>query len=347
MLPTVACENNSVVMIDQRLLPGKEVYIRCRNYKKVVYCIKTLAVRGAPAIGVSAAYGVALAVLKSGTGDKMKFFQEVAFAIEELRQSRPTAVNLFWALDRMTARLNSLSNLPVLEIKKKIIEEALLIEKQDILINQKMAKNGAKLFKKGTTIMTICNTGVLATAGVGTAFGVLNEAHKQGKKISVVACETRPLLQGSRLTAWELKRAGIPFRLITDNMSCHIMSKGLIQSVIAGADRITANGDTANKIGTYMLAVLAKHFKIPFYICAPTSTIDITLKTGKLIPIEERKAEEVTSLKGVKTAPDAIKVYNPAFDVTPNELIAGIITEKGVVRPPYIKNLKKLFKEIR
>ena len=343
MLPTVAWKNNAVVMIDQRLLPGKEVYIRCRNYKQVVYCIKTLAVRGAPAIGVAAAFGVALAVLRAKAKDKIRFYNEVAFAIEELRQSRPTAVNLFWALDKMTAKLLSLEGFSLFQIKAKILKEARLIEKQDIIINTKMAKNGAKLLKKGSTIMTICNTGVLATAGVGTAFGVLNEAHKQGKRISVVACETRPLLQGSRLTAWELKRAGIPFRLITDNMACYIMSKGFIKGVIAGADRITANGDTANKIGTYMLGVLAKNFKVPFYICAPTSTIDIALKTGNLIPIEERKAEEVTSFRGVKSAPDKIKVYNPAFDVTPNELITGIITEKGVVRPPYTKSLKKLF----
>ena len=343
MLPAVAWKNNAVVMIDQRLLPGKEVYIRCKDYKQVVSCIKTLAVRGAPAIGVAAAYGVALAVLRAKAKDKIRFYNEVAFAIEELRQSRPTAVNLFWALDRMTAKLLSLEKLPLLQIKAQVLKEARLIEKQDILINKKMAKNGAKLLKKGSTIMTICNTGVLATAGVGTAFGVLNEAHKQGKKINVVACETRPLLQGARLTAWELKRAGIPFRLITDNMSCYMMSKGFIKGVIAGADRIAANGDTANKIGTYMLAVLAKNFKIPFYICAPTSTIDITLKTGNLIPIEERKAEEVTCFHGVRSAPDKIKVYNPAFDVTPNELIAGIITEKGVVRPPYTKSLKKLF----
>src|SRR3989339_313027 len=324
MLPTVAWKNNLVVMIDQRKLPGKEVYIQCRNYKQVVYCIKTLAVRGAPAIGVAAAYGVALAAVRSKAKDKIKFYKEMAYAIEELRRSRPTAVNLFWALDRMTAKLVSLEKLHV----KKIIKE---------LINE------AKLFKKGSTIMTICNTGVLATAGIGTAFGVLNEAHKQGKKISVVACETRPLLQGSRLTAWELKRAGIPFKLITDNMACHIMSKGFVKGVIAGADRITANGDTANKIGTYMLAVLAKNFRIPFFICAPKSTIDLKLKSGRLIPIEERKSKEVTEIQGVKTAPDDTKVFNPAFDVTPNELIAGIITEAGVVKPPFIKNLKKIF----
>jgi len=343
MLPTVAWKNNRVVMIDQRKLPGKEVYFKCKNYKEVVYCIKTLAVRGAPAIGVAAAYGVAVAAVKAKAKSKIKFYEEMAYAIAELRASRPTAVNLFWALDRMTAKLVSLENLPVEQIKKGLVAEAKLIEKQDVAINGKMAKNGAKLFKKGSTIMTICNTGVLATAGVGTAFGVLNEAHKQGKKISVVACETRPLLQGSRLTAWELKRAGIPFRLITDNMACYIMSQGSIKGVIAGADRITANGDTANKIGTYMLAVLAKNFKIPFYICAPKSTVDLKLKSGKLIPIEERKSKEVTEIQGVKTAPDGIKVYNPAFDVTPNELIAGIITEAGVVKPPFSKNLKKIF----
>ncbi|MFH1074156.1 MAG: S-methyl-5-thioribose-1-phosphate isomerase [Candidatus Firestonebacteria bacterium] len=343
MLPTVAWKNNSVVMIDQRKLPGKEVYIKCKNYKEVVYCIKTLAVRGAPAIGVAAAYGVAVAAYRAKAKEKIRFYKEMAYAIEELRKSRPTAVNLFCALDRMTAKLVSLEKFPVGKIKEEVLKEAKLIEKQDVAINTRMAKNGAKLFKNGSTVMTICNTGVLATAGVGTAFGVLNEAHKQGKKINVVACETRPLLQGSRLTAWELKRAGIPFRLITDNMACHIMSKGFINGVIAGADRITANGDTANKIGTYMLAVLAKNFKIPFYICAPKSTIDLKLKSGGLIPIEERKSTEVTELQGVKTAPEGIKVYNPAFDVTPNELIAGIITEACVVRPPYGKNLKKIF----
>jgi len=343
MLPTVAWKNNSVVMIDQRKLPGKEIYLKCTNYKEVVSAIKTLAVRGAPAIGVAAAYAAALASVKSRAKTKIEFYAEMAYALEELRKSRPTAVNLFWALDRMTAKLVSLEKLPVEKIKKELLVEAKLIEKEDIAVNTQMAKNGAKLFKKGAAIMTICNTGVLATAGVGTAFGVLNAAHKQGKKIKVVACETRPLLQGSRLTAWELKRAGIPFKLITDNMACHIMSKGVVNAVIAGADRITANGDTANKIGTYMLAVLAKNFGLPFYICAPKSTIDLKLSSGDLIHIEERKALEVTELHGVRTAPEGVKVYNPAFDVTPHDLITGIITEAGVVRPPYRKNLKKLF----
>ena len=340
MLPTIAWKNNKVIMIDQRKLPAKEEYVTHSNYRQVASSIKSLLVRGAPAIGVAAAMGVALAGLGAKAKKWSGFVKEMKKALAVLRASRPTAVNLFWACDRMEKLMLRYSFMPVADIKKLLVKEALLIEKEDIRTNRRMAEYGSKLFKKGSTIMTICNTGALATAGIGTAFGVLHRLHKKGMKINVIACETRPVLQGARLTAWELKKNRIPFRLITDNMAGIIMSRGIVDGVIAGADRITANGDTANKIGTYQLAILARHFGIPFYICAPYSTVDLKLKSGKQIPIEERNPDEVTHIFGVPTAPKGIKVYNPAFDVTENRLISGIITEKGVIRQPYSKNLR-------
>ncbi|MEI7904498.1 MAG: S-methyl-5-thioribose-1-phosphate isomerase [Candidatus Firestonebacteria bacterium] len=341
MLPSIAWKNNKIVMIDQRKLPFREIYVAHSSYKQVAESIKCLLVRGAPAIGVAAAMGVALAARKASSKKWAGFIKEMKEALSVLRASRPTAVNLFWACDRMERVLLKNSFMPVADIKKILLREALLIEKEDLATNRKIADNGFKLFKKGSAIMTICNTGELATAGVGTAFGVLANLHKKGKKIKVLACETRPVLQGARLTAWELKRNNIPFKLITDNMAGFLMSRGFVDGVIAGADRITANGDTANKIGTYQLAILANHFKIPFYIAAPYSTVDLKMKRGSRIPIEERNPEEVTHIFGVPTAPAGIKVHNPAFDVTNSRLITGIITEKGVIRSPYIVNLKK------
>lgn len=342
MLPSIQWKNNSIIVIDQRKLPHEEVYIKCNNFKEVAECIKKLVIRGAPLIGIASAMGFALAALKSKAKSFGLLYKDLKIASEVLRKSRPTAVNLFWALDRMEKILLFHKDKPVSEIKTILVKSALAIEKEDIKINRKIAINGIKLFQNGDTILTICNTGYLATGGVGTAFGIINALHKKHKNIKVIVCETRPILQGARLTAWELIRTKIPFKLITDNMAGYLMSKGIISGVIVGADRITANGDVANKIGTYTLAVLANFHKIPFYVAAPTSSIDISLKTGRKIPIEERDSKEVTYILGKRIAPEGTKVYNPAFDITPNFLVTAIITENGVIYPPYIKNLKKL-----
>ncbi|MFH1823885.1 MAG: S-methyl-5-thioribose-1-phosphate isomerase [Candidatus Firestonebacteria bacterium] len=339
MLPSIQWKNNSVVMIDQRKLPFKEVYVRVKTFKEVAECIKKLVIRGAPAIGIASSLGFALAGLKSKAKNFNTFYKDLKIALKVLKKSRPTAVNLFWALDRMEKVLLLHKDKPVKSIKKILIKEALKIEKEDIKMNAKMANNGAKLFLEDDTILTICNTGALATGGIGTAFGIINTLHKNGKKIKVIVCETRPVLQGARLTAWELKKAKIPFKLITDNMAGYLMSKSLVSAVLVGADRIASNGDTANKIGTYTLAVLANFHKIPFYVAAPTSTIDLSLKSGMEIVVEERNPEEVTCVLNKRITPKGIKVYNPAFDITPNALIAGIITEKRVVYLPYKKNV--------
>jgi methylthioribose-1-phosphate isomerase len=303
-------------LLDQRLLPDQTVYVTCRSAAEVAQAIKDMVVRGAPAIGCAAAFGV---VLSKGSPGSFRV----------LAKSRPTAVNLFRALERMK--------------KAKDLEaEAKAIFEEDLAANHAMGKLGAQLIAKGSTVLTCCNTGALATAGHGTALGVVRSARK--KKINVVACETRPYLQGARLTAYECMQEGIPCTLITDNMAGHLMSRGEIDVVIVGADRIAANGDTANKIGTYSLAVLAKRHGIPFYVAAPLSTIDVRTKDGKAIPIEERPAEEVTGYRGARWAPQGIAVRNPAFDVTPAELITGIITERGVVKKPNRQRIAKLVK---
>ncbi|HKU45301.1 MAG TPA: S-methyl-5-thioribose-1-phosphate isomerase [Burkholderiales bacterium] len=303
-------------LIDQRLLPDQTVYVTCRTAAEVAQAIKDMVVRGAPAIGCAAAFGV---VLDGGTPK----------SFDVLAKSRPTAVNLFWALRRMKKARN-------LEAEAKAIFE------EDLAANRTMGKLGAELIPKGSTVLTCCNTGALATAGHGTALGVVRSARK--KKINVIACETRPYLQGARLTAYECMQEGIPCTLITDNMAGHLMSRGEIDVVIVGADRIAANGDTANKIGTYSLAVLARRHGIPFYVAAPISTIDVKTRDGKAIPIEERPAEEVTGYRGTRWAPQGIAVRNPAFDVTPAELITGIITERGVVKKPNRRRIAKLVK---
>ena len=331
---TIFWESDAVVMIDQKALPLEERYLTCKRYEDVIMAIKDLTVRGAPAIGVAAAMGIALGTLQISTTSADCF-----------SQTRPTARNLFWAIDRMKKRFEGLlaeRSARIKAIKEALIAEAILIGEEDIAINRRMGLNGRSLIKDGDHILTHCNAGALATAGYGTALGVIRAACEEGKKIHVFVDETRPVLQGARLTAWELMKEGIPATLITDNMAGFLMQQGKVNLVITGADRIAANGDTANKIGTYALAVLAKENHIPFYIAAPLSTIDLSIKTGDDIPIEERDSEEVTLFRGVRTAPMGIQVYNPAFDITPNRYITAIITEVRVVRPPFEEHLSFL-----
>lgn len=311
-------DSGKLLMLDQRLLPQNTVWLELTTWEEVRDAIKDMAVRGAPAIGVAAGYGMALAVAQGADFNKAK---------DGLAGSRPTAVNLFWALDRI-AKLPDLSY-------ESVLAEAKAIEREDLEMNLRIGRNGADLIPNGARILTICNTGGLATAGHGTALGVIRTAHADGKNIFVYSCETRPRQQGLRLTAYELIQEGIPFQSIADGMAASLMRAGKIDLVIAGADRIAKNGDTANKIGTYMLAVLAKHHGIPFYIAAPSSTFDLSLEDGNGIPIEERDATELTHIEGVPVAPEGCPVYNPGFDVTPGELITGIITEEKVHRPPY------------
>lgn len=342
MFKTVEWKNNTVVMIDQTLLPEKEVYRKYKTYNEVAKAIKDMIVRGAPAIGVAAAMGVALGALKTKSSDMKGFKKEFDKITSLMASTRPTAVNLFWAIERMKAVAAANADLGVAGLKKRLVEEALTVHSEDIEICKLIGKHGGKLLKNGT-VLTHCNAGALATAGYGTALGVIRGAIEQGKKITVFADETRPFLQGSRLTAWELKKDKIEVTLITDNMAGYMMKKGLINAVVVGADRIAANGDVANKIGTYSVAVLAKEHGIPFYVAAPLSTIDMKIKHGDFIPIEERNEAEVTHMKGRRIAPAGIKVKNPAFDVTPSKLVAAIITEKGAVTRPYAKGLKALF----
>jgi len=342
MFKTVEWKNNTVVMIDQTLLPEKEVYRKYKTYTEVAKAIKDMIVRGAPAIGVTAAMGVALGALKIKSSDMKGFKKELDKITSLMASTRPTAVNLFWAIERMKAVAADNASLGVAGLKKRLVEEAKIIHAEDIEICRMIGKHGGKLLKNGT-VLTHCNAGALATAGYGTALGVIRGAIEQGKKIAVYADETRPFLQGSRLTAWELKKDKIEVTLITDNMAGYMMKKGLIDAVVVGADRIAANGDVANKIGTYSVAVLAKEHGIPFFVAAPLSTIDMKIKHGDFIPIEERAEAEVTHMKGRRIAPAGIKVKNPAFDVTPSKFVAAIITEKGAVTKPFAKGLKSLF----
>jgi methylthioribose-1-phosphate isomerase len=339
-------EDDSLVLLDCTKLPVKEEYITCRDYGTLIDAINCLAVRGAPAIGIAAAYGVVLAAQEAlGQAEsKEAFLGYVAKAVEELAATRPTAVNLFWALDRVKEVIKACVGFSEKEIRDTLLKEAEILFAEDIECNMKIGEHGNAIVPQGASILTHCNAGALATAAYGTALGVVRAAHASGKGIQVYADETRPLLQGARLTAWEMTQEGIPCTLITDSMAGYVMKLGKVDLVITGADRITLNGDTANKIGTYSLAVLAKEHGIPFYIAAPLSTIDISLKRGSEIEIEERSKQEVRSLFGVQTAPDAVNVFNPAFDVTPNEYITGIITEKGILKPPYEKAISDLFR---
>jgi methylthioribose-1-phosphate isomerase len=328
-----------VVMIDQTRLPAEENYVTCRTYTEVADAIRTMVIRGAPAIGVAAAMGVALGVAQADPASLDAQFETICAS---LASTRPTAVNLFWGIDRMKRLYGSIRNLPFDQIRDRLIAEAKLVCEEDIEINRAIGRHGAPLVPDGKTVLTHCNAGALATAGYGTALGVVRAAVEAGKEIDVFADETRPFLQGARLTVWELQRDDIPATLITDNMAGHFLHAGRIGCVIVGADRIAANGDVANKIGTYGVAVLAKENGVPFYVAAPVSTLDLTLPDGSHIPIEERGAAEVTHMHGIRVAPEGTNVRNPAFDVTPNRYVTAIITEQGVARSPYNESLWKL-----
>ena len=334
MVETIVWTDDGVVMIDQTRLPKEEVYVTCRDYREVAEAIRSMVIRGAPAIGVAAAMGVALGVLR---GDA-----EFDVICDTLAATRPTAVNLFWAIDRMKKLYASLAGKPIEEIRARLVEEAQRIRLEDIAINEAIGRNGAELVPDGKTVLTHCNAGALATAGYGTALGVIRAAIAAGKHIDVFADETRPFLQGARLTAWELLQDGIPTTIITDNMAGHFLKSGRIGCVVVGADRIAANGDVANKIGTYSVAVLAQENNVPFYVAAPISTLDLTLASGDQIPIEQRSPLEVTHVFGVPVAAAGAAIENPAFDVTPNRYVTAIITERGVARAPYTESLRRL-----
>lgn len=336
-IETIEWTPQGVVMIDQTRLPQETAFVTCRSYTEVADAIRNMVIRGAPAIGVAAAMGIALGALGSQDLDR-----DMPVICETLAQTRPTAVNLFWAIDRMRVLYLSMRSMGIEEIRARLVAEAQIIREEDIAINQAIGRNGAPLVPDGKTVLTHCNAGALATAGFGTALGVIRAAVEMGKKIDVFADETRPFLQGSRLTAWELQRDGIETTLITDSMAGHFLKSGRIGCVVVGADRIAANGDVANKVGTYTLAVLAKENNVPFYVAAPVSTLDLSLASGETIPIEERAAKEVTHVQGVPIAPEGIHVANPAFDVTPNRYVSAIITERGVARAPYEESLRRL-----
>ena len=328
-------------LIDQRRLPAEFTKLQCRNVETLFEAIKTLAVRGAPAIGVSAAYGLVLALQKPDANDSVeKALESLAGARDYLASSRPTAVNLFWALDRVW-RAAALSVKTLQELREVVLREANAIYQEDVDMCRQIGQHGEKFIKDGAGILTHCNAGALATAGQGTALSPMFEAHKNGRKFSVFADETRPLLQGARLTAWELKQAGIDVTVICDNMAGWLMKQGKISAVITGADRIAANGDTANKIGTYSLSILAREHSVPFYIAAPSSTFDLNIKSGAEIPIEQRSAEEVTTFAGTQTAPAGVSAYNPAFDVTEAKDITAIITERSVIDTPNADNIRE------
>jgi len=345
MIKTVEWTKEGVRMLDQRLLPTKEEYLILRSYEEVADAIKKMVVRGAPAIGVSAAMGLALGANQSVGTSVADLEYDFKFMCKVMEATRPTAVNLFWAVERMrNALLKAKADTKnVEEIKQRLVGEALAIFNEDIASNRALGKFGGELIADGSTVLTHCNAGALATAGdYGTALGVIRGAIDAGKKVAVIADETRPFLQGSRLTAWELAKDNIPVTVITDNMAGHVMKQGKVDCVVVGADRIAANGDTANKIGTYMVAVLAKQHNIPFYVAAPVSTVDLATPTGKEIPIEQRNAREVTHIGDHQLCPDGVEVHNFAFDVTPNEFIAAIITDRGVARAPFTETLRSL-----
>jgi methylthioribose-1-phosphate isomerase len=346
MIIPVKWSDEGVLMLDQRLLPTEEKWLTLKTYLEVADAIREMVVRGAPAIGVSAAYGIALGVKNFVGTNLLDLEDEFDYIAETLAKTRPTAVNLFWAIDRMKRVFQKAKaeNKSVSEIKRILLDDAKAIHEEDIESQRLIAQFGGELIADNSTVLTHCNAGALATGGVwGTALGVIRGAVNQGKTINVFADETRPYLQGARLTAWELLQDDIPVTLITDNMSGHVMKQGKIHAVVVGSDRIAANGDVANKIGTYMVAVLANRHNIPFYVAAPLSTIDLNCPTGEEIPIEERDVREITHMKDIQLAPEGIGVSNPAFDVTPNELVSAIITEKGVARAPYTESLKALF----
>jgi methylthioribose-1-phosphate isomerase len=344
MLPTIEWNDDAVVMIDQRKLPGAEVYVSCRSAKEVAKAIKTMVIRGAPAIGVAAAMGIALGMRKSKATGTKQFATEFQKVCDLMADTRPTAVNLFWAIDRMKGTFAAVAQngASVGEIKERLDLEARHIHDEDVASCRSLGAHGASLVPDDARILTHCNAGALATAGFGTALGVIRAAVEQGKRVAVLADETRPFLQGARLTAWELVRDGIDTTVITDNMAGSIMRLERIDLVVVGADRIAANGDVANKVGTYPVAVLAREHGIPFYVAAPISTVDLQTADGGGIPIEERNAREVTHVGPSRLTPGGAKVRNPAFDVTPAKYVTAIITERGIARPPYTESLARL-----
>jgi methylthioribose-1-phosphate isomerase len=345
MIQTLEWTDNGVRFIDQTKLPTEETYVNCTTYQEVADVIRNMVVRGAPAIGVSAAMGVALGVKNSKAETAGELKRELDEICEVIGKTRPTAVNLFWAIRRMQQKFELLRVRPVPQIKQAMIDEAKRMHAEDIAINQAMGMHGAALMPASGGVLTHCNAGALATCGYGTALGVIRAAVERGKKIHVYADETRPFLQGSRLTAWELVKDGIPTTVISDNMSGAMMRQGKIGAVVVGADRIAANGDVANKIGTYTVAVLAKEHGIPFYVAAPISTVDLETPDGSKIPIEQRNRAEVTHIAGKAITPEGVQIENPAFDVTPASYVTAIVTERGIARAPYGESLAKLVKE--
>jgi methylthioribose-1-phosphate isomerase len=334
---TIEWKNDRVILLDQRVLPNKEVYRVCRSYQEVARAICDMVIRGAPAIGVAAAMGVALGASKAREQSFDREFERVLLA---LSKTRPTAVNLFWALERMRTVYRESRRRGIAAVKQHLKEEAQKIYKEDIAANKQLSKFGAALLRDARQVMTHCNAGALATAGYGTALGVIRALKESGKPVEVWVNETRPFLQGARLTAWELKKEKIHATLVTDNMAGYLMQNGLVDAVVVGCDRVAANGDVANKIGTYGIAVLAKRHGIPFYVAGPTSSIDLQCKSGKDIPIEQRNAKEVSHIFGRALAPKGMKILNPAFDVTSQDLVSAIITEKGVIHPPYQQHIR-------
>ena len=344
MLPTIEWKDDAVVMIDQRKLPVSEIYVSCKTAQEVARAIKTMVIRGAPAIGVAAAMGIALGMRRSKAAGTKQFAVEFQKLCDLMAATRPTAVNLFWAIERMKRVFAEAAQggCSVEEIKQRLEAEARRIHDEDVESCRAMGAFGAELVPQEARILTHCNAGALATAGYGTALGVIRAAVERGKKVAVLADETRPFLQGARLTAWELWKDDIDVRVISDNMSGTFMRQGLIDAVIVGADRIAANGDVANKIGTYSVAVLAKQHDIPFYVAAPVSTLDLKIPDGSHIPIEQRDPMEVTHFGGTRVVPEGVSAFNPAFDVTPNSFVTAIITDRGVARPPYTESLERL-----
>jgi methylthioribose-1-phosphate isomerase len=348
MLPTIEWKDDAVVMIDQRKLPASEVYVTCKTANEVAKAIKTMVIRGAPAIGVAAAMGIAVGMTRSRASGTKQFTTEFQKTCDLMAGTRPTAVNLFWAIERMKKTFADAAQdgRSVDEIKRRLVEEARVIHDEDVQSCRSMGAHGAELVPASARILTHCNAGALATAGYGTALGVIRAAAEQGKKVAVLADETRPFLQGARLTAWELVKDGIDTTVITDNMAGAMMRLGQVDLVVVGADRIAANGDVANKIGTYGVAVLAKEHGIPFYVAAPLSTVDLNTPDGSRIPIEERSDREVTHVGATRVTPDGARIRNPAFDVTPSKYVTAIITERGIARAPFAESLPQLFESV-
>jgi methylthioribose-1-phosphate isomerase len=339
--PTVAWEDGAVVMIDQRRLPGAEVFLRCRDHHEVAAAIKDMAIRGAPAIGVAAAFGLALGV-RATRSEGAALRGEWSDMCATLAATRPTAVNLFAAIERMRRRFHALHGAGGESLRDGLLDEALAVQREDLDACRRMGDLGAELLPVGARVLTHCNAGALATAGYGTALGVIRSAARLGKLRAVLVDETRPWLQGARLTSWELLQDGIPATLVADNAAGHLMARGEVNAVVVGSDRIAGNGDVANKIGTYTVAVLAREHAIPFYVVAPVSTFDLATPTGAEIPIEERPAEEITHVAGLRVAPEGVSVRNPAFDVTPHRYVTAIVCERGVARPPFTESLRAL-----